>query len=85
MNQDVLNLPDTDAAPVWLPDLAEALAGRRDDRSTATVAVPMDRLESVRQQARTNRVDDPQQRWLRWFLVERLQTPGSRPNGNPGR
>jgi hypothetical protein len=37
------------------------------------VSVPIDKLVSLREFVATNRVDTPEQRWLRWFLVERLQ------------
>jgi hypothetical protein len=59
--------------PSWLPDLAEALAGKRDDGRGGRVSIPMDRLDTLRQLAETNGDDTPQKRWLRWFLIERLQ------------
>jgi hypothetical protein len=77
-------LPETSAAAAWLPDLAEALAGKRDDRENGSVAASMERLNALRQLALTNRVDSPEQPWLRWFLVERLQSPGRRPQSRVG-
>ncbi len=66
-------LPEVDTPPDWLPELAEALAGKRDNRDGGSVSVPMDKLVSLREFVTTNRAETVQQRWLRWFLVERLQ------------
>ena len=65
-------LPEIDSVPSWLPDLAEALAGKRDDGKGGRVSIPTDRLDILRQLAETNGDDTPENRWLRWFLIERL-------------
>ncbi len=66
-------LPDTTAAPEWLPDLAEALAGKKDDRAGQDPAVPVDRLQALRQRALAQPTDGAPQGWLRWFLFDRLE------------
>ncbi len=64
-------LSDSGRAPGWLPDLAEALAGMRNEAQGGSVAVTTERLDVLRQGA-TAAVDTPDQRWLRWFLLGRL-------------
>jgi hypothetical protein len=70
--------PDEKAAPPWLPDLAEALAGKRSEPGGGSVPVTVDRLDDLRRQAATPG-SDPDQRWLHWFLVQRLESPDRRP------
>lgn len=73
------NLPGVGPAPAWLPDLAEALAGKRSEPGGGSVAVSVDRLDDLRRQA-AQPGSDPDQRWLHWFLVRRLEAPDSRPD-----
>jgi eukaryotic-like serine/threonine-protein kinase len=73
------SLPGVGRAPAWLADLAEALAGKRSEPGGGSVAVTVDRLEDLRRQAATPG-SDPDQRWLHWFLIDRLEAPGIRPN-----
>jgi WD40 repeat protein len=68
-------LPETESPPEWLPDLAEALGGKRDDGKGGRVSVPADRLHALRKVAEVDG-DAPQNRWLRWFLLERVQSHG---------
>ena len=73
------NLSGVGPAPAWLPDLAEALAGKRSEPGGGSVAVSVDRLDDLRRQA-AKPGSDPDQRWLHWFLVRRLEAPDSRPD-----
>jgi WD40 repeat protein len=73
------NLSGIRPAPAWLPDLAEALAGKRSEPGGGSIAVPGDRLDDLRRQA-DQPGNDPDQRWLHWFLVRRLEAPDSRPD-----
>ncbi|MFO1500752.1 MAG: protein kinase [Verrucomicrobiota bacterium] len=66
-------LPEFKSVPAWLPELAEALAGKQDDGHGGRVAVSNARLETLRRLAETSHGDVPSDRWLRWFLIERLQ------------
>jgi len=66
-------LPEIDSVPIWLADLAEALAGTRDDRKGGRVSVPTEHLDTLRQLATTNGDETPESRWLRWFLIDRLR------------
>jgi eukaryotic-like serine/threonine-protein kinase len=70
--------PEEKAAPPWLPDLAESLAGKRSEPGGGSVAVAVDRLDDLRRQA-AQTGGDPDQRWLHWFLVQRLESPDRRP------
>jgi WD40 repeat protein len=72
------SLPGVGIAPTWLPDLAEALAGKRSEPGGGSVAITVDRLDDLRRQAAMPR-NDPDQRWLNWFLVRRLESPDSSP------
>jgi WD40 repeat protein len=72
------SLPGVATAPAWLPDLAEALAGKRSEPGGGSVPVTVDRLDDLRRQAATPG-SDPDQRWLHWFLVQRLESPDRRP------
>ena len=69
-------VPALDSVPRWLPDLAEALAGKRNDNQSGSVAVAADSLHALRQRAKANTEDTPENRWLRWFLIERLRNAG---------
>jgi hypothetical protein len=55
-------------------DLAEALAGKRDDGQGGHVSVSTHHLVTLRQLAEKSTGTSSQERWLRWFLIERLQT-----------
>ena len=65
--------PDLDSVPPWLADLAEALAGKQQDSQGGHSLVQPDRLDALRRMAETNLDDTPQNRWLRWFLIERVK------------
>ena len=67
------------ATPAWLPDLAEALAGRRDEGGGRTAPVASDRLDALRQLAEGGGDATFHDHWLKWFLVERLQSPAPPP------
>ena len=71
-------LPGVGIAPTWLPDLAEALDGKRSEAGGGSVAATVDRLDDLRRQTATPG-NDPDQRWLHWFLVHRLESPDSSP------
>ena len=73
-------VPEINAVPDWLPDLAEALAGKRDTSDGGSVPVPADRIEVLRQRATAFPADSLSERWLHWFLFERLQS-SDRPVG----
>jgi hypothetical protein len=68
-------------APAWLPGFAEALAGKRAERQSGSIAISFDGLETLHQRAITNRVDSSDQPWLHWFLGQRLQSPERRRYG----
>lgn len=72
-------LPERTAPPDWLPDLAEALAGKREAGENGSVAVSSERIDVLRRRALESHGTSPADRWLRWFLVERLQSPEIRP------
>jgi WD40 repeat protein len=64
-------------APSWLPELAEALGGKRVGPRDALVTVSADSLERVRKtiaQAHAQG-DDFYTRWAKWMLEDRLQRP----------
>jgi len=63
----------TQPAPAWLPDLAEAIAGRRlrDDGSVETVSA--ERWTATVRELGGLTGNDFYGRWARWFLVERMQ------------
>jgi WD40 repeat protein/serine/threonine protein kinase len=60
-------------APSWLPELAEALAGRRLRTDGAPEIVPPERWESLNDSLSSVKGDDFYARWARWFLVERIK------------
>jgi WD40 repeat protein len=73
-------LPTQTTAPQWLPELAEALAGKRELGENGSVAISAERLDVLRRQALDNQLTGPGERWLRWFLVDRMQSAGLRPD-----
>jgi hypothetical protein len=68
-------LPELDLVPDWLPALAEALAGKREDGRGGRISVSTDQLDAVRRLAAESGGQAPSHRWLRWFLLDRLQSP----------
>ena len=67
---DVLTAP----APVapWLPELAEALAGRRFSPQRELQPVPPEVLQALKARLAAGTETDFYARWARWFFVERL-------------
>jgi hypothetical protein len=61
-------------APAWLPDLAEAVAGRRLTDTGTLELLPTDRLWSLKEQL-TNAAGGDSMRWARWFFAD----PATRP------
>jgi hypothetical protein len=62
--------------PAWLPELAEALAGKRIGPKEAPVAVPADSFHQVKERiAQIGQPDDYYRRWAKWMLEDRLQRP----------
>lgn len=61
-------------APDWLPDLAEAVAGRRLDPDDNLQGVPFESWLTIRERVRAAGESGQgfYDRWARWFLVERL-------------
>jgi WD40 repeat protein len=59
--------------PAWLPDLAEALAGRRLDPEGNLQAVPFENWQSLRDRLIADDANTFYARWARWFLVDRLE------------
>ena len=60
-------------APAWLPDLAEALAGRRLREDQAPEAVPDAHWPKLSASLRALEGENFYARWARWFLVERMK------------
>jgi WD40 repeat protein len=60
-------------APRWLPELAEALAGRRLRDDGAPEPVPTERWEALEASLSSLEGDDFYARWARWFFAERLK------------
>jgi WD40 repeat protein len=63
---------DLDTVPPWLADLAEALAGKQYNGEGESPVGQPDRLAALRRLAESKLDDTPQNRWLRWFLIERV-------------
>jgi len=66
-------LPAALPVPAWLPELAEALAGRRLRDDGALEQVPVERCLTLTKSLAANTADDFYGRWARWFLVERMK------------
>jgi hypothetical protein len=60
-------------APTWLPNLAEALAGRRLRDDGALEQVPPERWVALNKSFGASTADDLYARWAKWFLVERMK------------
>jgi hypothetical protein len=60
-------------APGWLPDLAEALAGRHLRGDGSPEPVPAERWQALQTSLSSQTGDDFYARWAKWFLVERMQ------------
>ncbi|PWU22029.1 MAG: hypothetical protein C5B50_00285 [Verrucomicrobia bacterium] len=60
-------------APAWLPELAEALAGRRLRDDGSPELLPAERWESLNASLSSQQGDGFYARWARWFSVERLK------------
>jgi WD40 repeat protein len=60
-------------APTWLPDLAEALAGRRLREDKAPEPVPDALWPKLSASLKALEGEDFYARWARWFLVERMK------------
>jgi len=63
-------------APDWLPELAEALGGKRIGVKDAPESVAGDRFQSVKGRiAQMRDRDDYYARWVNWMLERRLERP----------
>jgi len=60
-------------APAWLPELAEAVAGRRLREDGVPESVPAERWATLSAALGSLSGDDFYARWARWFLVERMK------------
>ncbi len=60
-------------APAWLPELAEALAGRRLRDDDTLEQVPAERWLALNKSLAASTAEDFYSRWARWFLVERMK------------
>jgi WD40 repeat protein len=58
-------------SPSWLPDLAEAIAGRRLDDDGTIHPVPFANFQALRDQLATLADDGFYSRWARWFFLGR--------------
>ncbi len=56
--------------PVWLPELAEALAGQRLDENEVSQPVAVNTLFRLRQELSLLAPTDRYTRWVQWFLAE---------------
>ncbi len=60
-------------APSWLPDLAEAVAGRRLRNDGPPTAVPAEQWQTLHASLSSLPGTDFYARWARWFFVERMK------------
>jgi WD40 repeat protein len=60
-------------APGWLPELAEALAGRRLRDDGTLQQVPPERWFALNKSLGASTSDDLYARWAKWFFVERVK------------
>ena len=60
-------------ALAWLPELAEAVAGRHLRDDGVPESVPPERWEALRASLSSLAGEDFYARWARWFLMERMQ------------
>lgn len=61
----------TTPAPVWLADLAEALAGERLDETDTRFPVPATAIHDLQAQLANAAGENPYLRWARWFFRDR--------------
>lgn len=66
--------PEVEVIPEWLPQLAEALAGKQDDGKGGRTAISTAFLDRLRRLADEKGTNTAAKAWLRWFLIERLQS-----------
>jgi WD40 repeat protein len=57
--------------PTWLPELAEAIAGRRWESNRTVVTVPLTEVVALRKQLTTSISTDFHTRWAQWFFGDR--------------
>jgi len=63
--------PVNHAPPLWLAELAEAVAGEKLTTQRSTEDVPAETFLALKQRLAQPRPEDEYARWLRWFLAER--------------
>lgn len=62
-------------APLWLAELAEALAGERMDENNLSQPVPVETLFRCRQRLVSTHSADYYERWAKWFVGETASRP----------
>jgi hypothetical protein len=62
-------------APSWLPELAEALAGRRVNSHGEWEIASASVLSQIAARAQGSGRDDYYDQWARWFFVDRIHNP----------
>jgi tetratricopeptide (TPR) repeat protein len=67
-------------APDWLPDLAEAIAGRRLTQDRTSEVVPVTRYLDLKTRLAQSQGQDPYSNWGRWFVADR-STRATAPDG----
>ena len=60
-------------APVWLPELAEAVTGRRLRKDGTPEPVPIERWQTLNTSLASLVGDDFYAQWSNWFRVERIK------------
>ncbi len=66
-----------EAIPTWLPILAEALGGCRQDERGIIVTTSLDDYFDARKQALSSPANDAWSRWGEWFFADRAVRPPS--------
>jgi hypothetical protein len=61
----------TNLVPVWLPDLAEAVAGKRINEQGIAESMPPRTLAEFKEQLARNAGTAPYARWAGWFFADR--------------
>jgi WD40 repeat protein len=56
-------------APAWLPELAEALAGRKMDETGNSEVVPVENLFQLKQRLSQSSGDNDYGGWVKWFFT----------------
>jgi WD40 repeat protein len=64
--------PATLSVPDWLPELAEAVAGKRINDAGITEMVPADMILEYRRLLRKSSSPDIYDRWAHWFFADRM-------------